>query len=81
MKKILSIILVILTISSLVITASANPTDSFVHDDTQSGAVTSVLSQDMYAATKVITAASVGLEKSLSGVNDICSDKNGNVYL
>ncbi len=81
LKKIISIILVILVISSLVLTVSANPTDSFTHNDTQSGGSTSVLSQDMYSVSKVVTAGSLGLEKSLAGITDITSDKDGNIYI
>lgn len=81
LKKLVSILLVILVIFSLGVTVSANPTDSFVHEDTESGGVESVLSQEMYHATKVITAGSLGLEKSLSGMTDFCVDKDGNIYV
>lgn len=81
LKKIISILLVILVIFSLGFSVSANPTDSFVHEDTESGAVESVLSQEMYHAAKVISAGSLGLEKSLSGMTDFCVGKDGNVYI
>lgn len=68
-------------LGSLGFTVAAAPTDSFVHNDTASGAIESGLTQEMYNASKVITAGSLGLEKSLSGIQDICSDANNNVYV
>ena len=66
---------------SLGVTASAAPTDAFSHDDTVSGTTETTLSQDIYTATKLIDAHSLGLKKSLDGVNDFCADKDGKVYL
>lgn len=68
-------------LGSLGFTVAAAPTDSFVHNDTASGVIESGLTQEMYNASKVITAGSLGLEKSLSGIRDICSDENNNVYV
>ena len=81
MKRLISIILVIIMLGSLGFTVAAAPTDSFVHNDTASGATDSGLTQEMYNASKVITAGSLGLEKTLSGMTDICIDANNNVYV
>lgn len=81
-KRILSLIAIILILAmGLGITATAEPTDSFTHEDTASGKVNSVLSREMYTATKAINASDLGLEKSFDGLNDICVDKQGRVYL
>ncbi|MCQ2448948.1 MAG: hypothetical protein MJ132_01985 [Clostridia bacterium] len=55
-------------------TALATPTDSFVHDEVADGSTNAAVSQDMYSATKLITAQSLGLENRLSGGNDFCTD-------
>ncbi len=62
-------------------TALATPTDSFVHDEVADGSTNAAISQDMYSATKLITAQSLGLENRLSGVNDFCTDDEGKIYL
>ena len=62
-------------LGSLGFTVAAAPTDSFVHDDTASGATEAGLTQEMYNAAKVITAGSLGLEKSLSGIAGGVFDK------
>lgn len=75
----MTVIAILLSFSFCV---SANePTDSFVHEETPSGSVVSVPSREMYSATRVITANSLGLEKSIMGLNDLCCDTEGNVYL
>ncbi len=81
MKRVISLIFVLVLIFTSGITVFASPTDSFVHDSDASGSVQPELSQDMYAATKLITARSLGLKNRLSGVNDMCTDDEGNVYL
>ena len=81
MKRLISIILVIIMLGSLGLTVAAAPTDSFVHNDTASGAVDAAVTQEMYNASKIITAASLGLEKSLSGIKDFCSDKDEKLYI
>lgn len=82
MKKLISFITIILICVSLFgITVSAEPTDSFTHEDTPSGNVVSVLSREMYTAKKVIKASDFGFEKSFDGLNDICVDKQGKTYL
>ncbi len=68
-------------LGSLGFTVAAAPTVSFVHNDTASGATESGLTQEMYNASKVISAGSLGLEKSLSGISDICTDDNNNIYI
>ncbi len=68
-------------LASLSVTAVAAPTSSFVHNDTASGVTESGLTQEMYNASQVITASSLGLEKSLSGLKDFCTDKEDRVYI
>ncbi len=81
MKRVISLIFVFILIFSSGMTVLANPTDSFAHDETASGSVEPVLTQDMYYATKLITAQSLGLKNRLAGVNDFCTDNDGKVYL
>lgn len=82
MKKLISFISIVLILTFVLgTTVFAAPTDSFTHEDTASGKVVSVLSREMYSATKTITASDLGLEKSFDGLNDICSDSQGNLYL
>lgn len=68
-------------LGSLGLTVAAAPTDSFVHNDTASGVTESGLTQEMYNASQVITAGSLGLEKNLSNIKDMCSDKENKVYV
>ena len=68
-------------LGSLGFTVAAAPTDSFVHNDTASGATEAGLTQEMYNASKVITGGSLGLEKSMSGIKDICTDADNKVYI
>ena len=78
----MSVITVIAILLSFAFSVSATePTDSFVHEETESGGVVSVPSREMYSATRVITANSLGLEKSITELNDICCDTSGNTYL
>lgn len=82
MKRIISLVSIILILAlSLGMTAFAEPTDSFTHEDTATGGAASVLSREMYSAVKAINASDLGLEKSFDGLNDICTDAKGNVYL
>lgn len=82
MKKVLSLIAIVLILAlSFGITAMAAPTSSFTHEDTASGSVASVLSREMYTAKMVINASRLGLEDSLDGISDICTDNSGNIYL
>lgn len=60
---------------------ATEPTGSFVHEETADGKVVSRPSREMYTATRVITANSLGLDKTLAGLSDLCCDKEGNVYL
>ena len=82
LKRLISVVCVILVlVTGFSISVSAEPTDAFTHIDTQSGIQVSVKSKEMYKSTKMINATSLGLEKSLMGLSDLCSDKDGNVYL
>ncbi len=82
MKRFFAIVLVMLVlISGLSLSASAEPTDSFTHIYRENGTIDTVMTREMYKSTKVITASSLGLENSLKGLNDLCFDGNGNVYL
>ena len=82
MKRLVSIITVIILLFAFAFSVSASePTGSFVHEETASGKVVSVPSREMYSATRVVTADSLGLKNSMTGLSDLCCDKAGNVYL
>ncbi len=81
MKRVISLIFVFILIFSSAMTVMASPSDSFAHDETASGSIEPELTQDMYVATKLITAQSLGIEDRLSGVNDFCTDSEGRIYL
>ena len=61
--------------------SATEPTGSFVHEETVSGKVVSVPSREMYSATRVITADSLGLKNAMTGLSDLCCDTEENVYL
>lgn len=78
----MSVIAVIAIVFALCFSVSASePTSSFVHEETANGTVTAQLSREMYSAVRVITANSLGLEKSLTGLSDLCCDEDGLTYL
>lgn len=82
MKRLVSVIAVIAIVFALCFSVSASePTSSFVHEETANGTVTAQLSREMYSAVRVITANSLGLEKSLTGLSDLCCDEDGLTYL
>ena len=69
MKKLLSLIAIILILClGLTFTVSAEPTDSFTHEDKANGTVAAVLSREMYTATGTIKASDLGLERSFDGI-------------
>ena len=77
--SVIAVIAILLTFTFSV--SASEPTGSFVHEETASGKVVSVPSREMYTATRVITADSLGLENSITGLSDLCCDNAGNVYL
>ena len=80
--RLLSLISIILVlVMSLSISVSAEPTDSFTHVDTYNEQQVSVMSREMYTSTSYISAHTLGLNEAFFGLSDLCSDKNGNVYL
>ncbi|MCQ2454976.1 MAG: YIP1 family protein [Clostridia bacterium] len=82
MKRLLSIICVILVLTiGFSFSVLAEPTDSFTHDDSADGKVKGVLSSEIYSSSKVVTAARLGLSESMLGLTDVCTDKDGKVYL
>ncbi len=82
MKRLIAIILVMLVlVSGMSLSVSAEPTDSFAHVYSENGRKNTVMAREMYKSTKVISASSLGLEEPFSGLNDICFDEKGNVYL
>ena len=82
MKRILSLAVALVLLCSFAFCVSAyEPTSSFVHEETANGSVVSVPSRAMYSATKVLTADSLGLENSMTGLSDLCCDNEGNTYL
>ncbi len=82
LKRLLSVISIILVlVIGLSLSVCAEPTDTFTHEDSADGKVASTLSAEMYASSKVITASTLGLEKSFMGLKDLCCGKDGKVYL
>lgn len=67
--------------AAICLPAAAAPTDAFTHTDEPGGSFSSGPAREMYAATRVITAAGLGLEDSLEGLTDICSGPDGTIYL
>ena len=79
MKKIISTLCVaILLFASLGIAVSA---DSFTRKDEPNSSTTQALSRELYAATRTITAADLGLEDSLEKISDLYCTANGDVYV
>ena len=79
MKKIISALCVaILLFASSGIAASA---DSFTHKDEPNSSTTQALSRELYAATRTISAADLGLEDSLEEMADLHCAANGDVYI
>ena len=82
MKRLLSIICIILVLTiGFSLSVLAEPTDAFTHEDSPDGTVKSVLSSELYNTTKLVTASSLGLSKSLLGLSDVCTGNDGKVYL
>lgn len=82
MKRILSLIIsVLILVPMFFVPVYAAPTESFTHNDTQSGAPSSVLSRELYSAVGTVNASDLGLEKTFDGFNDIFVDEDGMVYL
>ena len=82
MKKAIAFICVFVALAVVLCTGvCAEPTDSFTHYVQADGKNKSGLSQDMFTASKLITASSLGLDKALTGLSDICCGKDGRVYL
>ncbi|MBQ9354897.1 MAG: YIP1 family protein [Clostridia bacterium] len=82
MKRLLSIICIILVLTiGFSLSVLAEPTDAFTHEDSADGTVKGVLSSEMYNTSKFITASTLGLEKSLLGISDVCTGNDGKVYL
>ena len=77
--SLLAVLAILLTFSFSV--SAYEPTDSFVHEETPSGSIVTVPSREMYSAVMAVSANSLGLDKHLSGLSDLCCDKNGMVYL
>lgn len=79
MKKIISAICIaILLVAGSGIAVSA---DSFTHKDEPSGTTTQALSRELYAATRTISAADLGLEDSLEEMADLHCTEDGYVYV
>lgn len=82
LKKLFSIICVILVLAiGMSISVMAEPTDSFTHVDDYDTKKVSVISKEMYMSTNLISAYTLGLEDSLAGISNLCSDASGNIYL
>ncbi len=81
-KKLLKAFLCIFLISALLgLQASAASSDTFAHNDLQSGTEVSYFAREMYSPVTSVTAEGLGLNSELEGMTDICVDKNENVYI
>lgn len=81
MKRLFSIVCIVLILTiGLSVSVSAEPNSSFTHVDRADGKTESILSSEMYATSKLITAASLGLEDSINDIADICCGPDGRVY-
>ena len=80
-KKIFAFLIAIYIIFGFGFSVLAAPTNSFTHKDEPGGDASSVLSREMYTASQTITALSLGLEHSLTGLTDICAGEDGMIYI
>lgn len=81
LKKLLTFICIILVlVTGLSASVSAEPTDSFTHEDTYDVDPISVMSREMYVSTEFLSASNMGLDASFVGISDLCADSQGNVY-
>ncbi len=79
MKKIISAICIaILLVAGSGIAVSA---DSFTHKDEPNGTTTQALSRELYAATRTISAADLGLEDSFGEMSDLYCTEDGCIYI
>jgi len=82
MKKLFSIILVVIFIMSVFcFPAKADTMDSFTHSDNSDGSSSINKSPEMYTPMSSISSVTLGMETKLSGIADICTDKNGKIYV
>lgn len=82
MKKLFSILLVFIFIMSVFcFPAKADTMDSFTHTDNSDGSLSISKSPEMYTPIDNISSDSLGLETKLSGIADICTDKDGKIYV
>lgn len=80
-KAAAAILLVVILLCSFCVSVNAEPTDSFSHYVKKDGSTAAGLAQDMYAVSMFINATTLNLEKSFSGLRDICCDDDGCVYI
>ena len=81
MKRLLSIVLVLILTIGLSLPVCAEPTDAFTHDESVNGTMRGVLSSEMYVSTKRISAATLGLEEQWSELTDLYCTDEGKVYI
>ena len=81
MKKIKVTAAVLIAVLIGGISVSAAPSDSFFRIYEPDGTATSVISREMFTASDVITATSLGIEKSMTGLTDVCFSDNGDIYI
>lgn len=77
-KTILTICIAVLLIVSSGLAVSA---DSFTHKDEPNSTTTQALSRELYAASRTISAADLGLEDSMEEITDLHSTPDGYVYI
>lgn len=81
LKKIIVSVFLLVFVFCNTFTAFAAATDSFVRVDSVGGQTSAVPAREVYTVTKVITAASLGIEKSLQGMSDVYCSPKGEVYI
>ena len=81
MKKIKVTAAVLIAVLIGGISVSAAPSDSFFRIYEPDGTATSVISREMFTVFDVITATSLGIEKSMTGLTDVCFSDNGDIYI
>ena len=80
LKKIISVVIAVILLIGVSITVSAK-TDSYIRVDVPGNTTELRKSREMFSATGLITADSLGLEEKLEGITDIFSDDYGNILL
>lgn len=80
-KAVCTVLFIVLIMVSVIIPVAAAPTDSYIRVDIPGGTQEIRPSREMYNAIKKINANSLGLDKALEGITDICSSADGSILI